>query len=598
MRREGFELWKSGGALLLATLSTVGLSGCGSSDAPPAVSINQGAQDEKPADSAPASPRPVQVTADQPSGQGRTNPAQVSSPPPPTSFSDPDPNPNQGNRFSGENQTVNRDQVPVGQPANTLTGAEAEPQESISAAELTAQIASQPIPKGDAEAILKYTNELTSVPFPDNATPAELRDFAKMIYGNVLAAADQVLAIQNATSKQRRAAVQFKFNAYEMLASIEPEKAEALNKERMAFAESMAGTNDPEVSRLARLFIFETMLGEFAQGNEELFQAVLEDAKYIIDDPGADMMHFNVAQNAATVFARMGHSDQALDILGMMKKAFSGSQNEQLAAQAAELDDLILQYKIVGSMMAAANGNQEAGEQMLRHLRDWIELRGEESLEPLQLISNIEMQMEDFGKVEIAKKLTAMMVENYGSHTNPQVAQSVAVSAANAEKRLGLLGNKFQLEGVYLDGSPLKWEDYRGKYVLVDFWASWCSACIDEMDNIKGVYAKYRQRGFEVVGVNLDDNREARDYFFQHHQIPWATVVSGNPDAQGMNDPNAVRCGIEALPFLVLIDPEGKVVEMNPRGERLDELLESIFSQQPAAQAASTDSMLEVKPIR
>lgn len=592
-------------ALAAAAAAGLSLSGCGGgAPDPPAVSI------EKPAAEASSQAAPVArtepqgvaaPTSDAPLG----NPASDIQPQPPVQ-SQFQPRENAPASGQGEMRVAQAGQQP---PQAEEVAPQLPP--PMSATELAAQLDLDNIPDGSPAELIKYMNDLTAVPFPGNASQDELRNFATKVYSNVLDASDRVLADGSATSEQRRNAVQFKFNAYEMLRQIQPDQADAIAQERLAFAQNIAQSNDPEVSRFARLFLFEEMLGQFASGEESLFQPVLEDAQFIIEDPNADVMHFGVAENAATVFARMGHTDQAVSILQMMKKSFTGSADQRVATRAAQLDDMILQYKIVGSMMAAANGDEAAGEALVANIRAWVETKPTESLEPLQMISTIEMQMEDYGKPALARQLAGLMLEYYGKHPDPQVVKSVGISVSNAEKRIGLLGQPFMVEGNLLNGTPFNWEQYRGKYVLVDFWATWCPICLEEMEHLKQVYEKYRSRGFEVVGINLDDDARARQAFFSQQALPWPTVVSADADNTGFKDPNAQRCGVEALPFLVFVGPDGTVVEINPRGERLEELLESVLNQgsggvqtlsgsQPASQgrAATADGEINVRMVR
>ncbi|GAA4438806.1 TlpA disulfide reductase family protein [Bremerella cremea] len=563
---------KSCWSAAVAAAAGLTLSGCGGGDtAPPAVSIEQPAAGNSTAAAAPTQPT-VQVNATQ-NATPQTNPA----------TSAPAASPAGGSTFTSTEQNMVAAAPAQGGAEMQVNGQAAEAQEDLTpamtAAELAAAMDLDNVPDGNAVQLLTYMNNLTAVPFPDNATPAELRQFATKVYSNILAASDKLLAVPGATSDERRNAVQFKFNAYEMLIQILPEQANAIRQERIQYAQNIAGSNDPEVSRFARLFLFEQMLAQFAAGEPSLFQPVLEDSRYIIEDPNANIMHFGVAENAATVFARMGHTNEAVTILTMMKNSFTGAKDEKLAARATELDDMIMQYKILGTMMAAANGDEASEDQLVAALRAWIATKKKEDLEPLQMLATIEMQMEDYRKMQLARRLANLMLEHYGNHPDPQVVESVNISVKNAEKRTGLIAKPFVVEGNNLNGTPFNWEQYKGKWVLVDFWATWCPICIEEMDHINQVYQKYRAKGFEVVSINLDDTAEARNQFFQQKQLPWPTVISANPDTTGFKDPNAQRCGVEALPFLVFVGPDGTVVEINPRGERLEELLQSVLNQ-------------------
>ncbi|MBA2117300.1 redoxin family protein [Bremerella alba] len=580
---------KSCWSALFAASAGLTLAGCGGGEAnPPAVSIEQSGSPSAPA-STPAQQPSVEVTASN-SVEAATNPA-TADPGHPQAPSQP----------STPAQLTSTQQAPASNAPRNTPQVAAAPTEGaadmqinaganqaagqpelpppLTAAELAAEMDLNNVPDGTATELLTYMNNLTAVPFPDNATPQELRQFATQIYSNVITASDKLLSSQEANSEERRNAVQFKFNAYEMLIQILPNQAEQIRQERIQFAQNISQAKDPEVSRFARLFLFEQMLAQFAAGEPSLFQPVLEDSRYIIEDPNADVMHFGVAENAATVFARMGHTNEAVSILTMMKNSFAGTKDEKLAARTAELDDMIMQYKILGTMMAAANGDEAAEDQLVAAIRTWIATKPKEDLEPLQMLSTIEMQMEDYRKMQVARKLANLMLEFYGNHPDPQVVESVKISVANAEKRTGLIAKPFVVEGNNLNGTPFDWSQYKGKWVLVDFWATWCPICLEEMEGIKQVYQKYRAKGFEVVSVNLDDDPRARSAFFQSNALPWPTVVSADPDNAGFKDPNAQRCGIEALPFLVFVGPDGTVVEINPRGERLEELLQSVLNQ-------------------
>ncbi|WDI40916.1 TlpA family protein disulfide reductase [Bremerella sp. P1] len=572
---------KSCWSAVIAASAGLTFAGCGGGEAnPPAVSIEQSGS---PSASAPASnAAPVQQptvevtasnTAEAPANPATAAPTQRTTPAQLTSTQQP----NGGNAPAANMPAQGAADMQINAGGNPAAG-QPELPPPLTAAELAAQMDLNNVPDGTPTELLTYMNNLTAVPFPDNATPQELRQFATKVYSNVITAADKLLVGQAANSEERRNAVQFKFNAYEMLIQILPNQAEQIRQERIQFAQNIAQSKDPEVSRFARLFLFEQMLAQFAAGEPSLFQPVLEDSRYIIEDPNADIMHFGVAENAATVFARMGHTNEAVSILTMMKNSFTGTKDEKLAARAAELDDMIMQYKILGTMMAAANGDQAAEDQLVAAIRAWIATKPKEDLEPLQMLSTIEMQMEDYRKMQLARKLANLMLEFYGNHPDPQVVESVNVSVSNAEKRTGLIAKPFVVEGNNLNGTPFDWSQYKGKWVLVDFWATWCPICIEEMGNIKQVYQKYRAKGFEVVSINLDEDPRARSAFFQSNALPWPTVVSADPNSVGFMDPNAQRCGVEALPFLVFVGPDGTVVEINPRGERLEELLQSVLN--------------------
>ncbi len=135
-----------------------------------------------------------------------------------------------------------------------------------------------------------------------------------------------------------------------------------------------------------------------------------------------------------------------------------------------------------------------------------------------------------------------------------------------------LLGKTLELEGTTVAGEPFDWKKYRGKVVLVDFWATWCGPCVAELPNLLKAYQKYHSRGFEVVGISLDHDRQALEKFLQEHKIPWVTLF----DDQGIH-PMARKYGIRAIPAPILVDRQGKVIHTAARGQTLWKLLAKQF---------------------
>ena len=118
-----------------------------------------------------------------------------------------------------------------------------------------------------------------------------------------------------------------------------------------------------------------------------------------------------------------------------------------------------------------------------------------------------------------------------------------------------------------VEGKPLSIAAYKGKVVLVDFWATWCGPCVAELPNVMKAYEKHHDNGFEIVGISLDTDRQKLEKFIAQKKMTWPQYFDGT----GWESKLGQKYGVNSIPATYLLDGEGKIIAKNLRGDALEE---------------------------
>lgn len=171
------------------------------------------------------------------------------------------------------------------------------------------------------------------------------------------------------------------------------------------------------------------------------------------------------------------------------------------------------------------------------------------------------------GESDVARKVYQTLLEKYGE--NPALRQKVQDDLA----RLDMVGKPAPVVAVSdLHGNPVRLSDYKGKYVLIDFWATWCAPCLAELPKLQAAYETYHGKGLEIVSVSLDETPEAVSEFLKTRKMPWKQIHNATSGGDLVGS-----YGISNIPASFLIDPQGNVARIDLRGESLGKALESIL---------------------
>ena len=165
------------------------------------------------------------------------------------------------------------------------------------------------------------------------------------------------------------------------------------------------------------------------------------------------------------------------------------------------------------------------------------------------------------------------------SATYPDGEQAInfeaPVSTGKKNSFDALVGKQLPLEGYSIEGKKLNMSHYRGKVVLVDFWATWCGPCRAEIPNIMANWEKHHDGGFEVIAISTDRDLPKLKEFVAKENPPWVVIADKSPKTR---ESMAYRYNVRSIPRFILLDRSGKVVSVNCRGKRLGEHLSQLMA--------------------
>jgi thiol-disulfide isomerase/thioredoxin len=430
---------------------------------------------------------------------------------------------------------------------------------------------------------------------PKGQTQQELMDDYRAIHMARIQAADKLLKVSQ-EKQDRQGATQAKLDAMRALVRLGDRQAE---KDLNGYSRTVSQDPDPEIANLGRLMLFGMSLETLSSGEMTDIQPLVAELKKLIaEQPNAPGV-FLITRQAAMLLQQLGHKAAAAEAYQTIGNAYKDSQDPQIAAEVrsmleqATIQGLEAELDLDGKLRALLTGQANSAQPVLDVLQALLggAAPGEYAL---NVVAQVAQLLEISGNYKEATEAFTLLETKYKDHANQELAKQASARAENGRRRSGLVGQPFTVEGVQADGSPFDWGKYQGKVVLIDFWATWCGPCLQEIPNIDANYKKYKAKGFEVVGVNLDDESQTVVRWLEAQQLPWTTVLSADPNARGFEHPLAVKCGIDAIPFLVLLDRDGKVNALHVRGEKLEQKLAELLG--PADEPAAAPAIPADKP--
>jgi peroxiredoxin len=170
--------------------------------------------------------------------------------------------------------------------------------------------------------------------------------------------------------------------------------------------------------------------------------------------------------------------------------------------------------------------------------------------------------------IQIVEQLKKDFPETEPGKNADEIIKSIKQQEESKKIQRALVeGSKFpDFEEKDLAGNALSIAKYKGKVVLVDFWATWCGPCVAELPNVLKAYEAHHSAGFEIIGISLDKEEQKLKDFIKTKNMPWAQYFDG----KGWQSKMAGKYGVNSIPATYLLDGEGKIIGKDLRGEALE----------------------------
>jgi thiol-disulfide isomerase/thioredoxin len=370
------------------------------------------------------------------------------------------------------------------------------------------------------------------------------------------------------------------------------------------FGKTMAADVDEEIARIGRHAGFSAALARITSQPLENGKEIAAEAKKLLDAEQGKLSEptLELVGQTADLMTREGFKNDAMTIIEALAAALAN--DPKLADQApryalvaklvkADFDTLI--NDVIREQPGADAKLQTAVKTLLSDVPPSRDL--------LDRTRSVAQILEATGHYEAAQGCLDAIAVAFRNVTDERLADAKDL-ATKAQRRISLIGQPLKVEGVMPDGRPFDWSVYAGKVVLLDFWATWCGPCVEELPNIRRNFEQFHAKGFEVVGVNLNTNTaDLKEFLALQEDLPWATVTSQEAldgkvkDADWNELPMAAKCGVDGIPFVVLIGKDGKVDSIHVRGAKLKQRLTQLLGE-PITTEIPTDPTQPAAPPR